>query len=418
MSSDYQKELKELSRDEKSYRKLRELFEKEQKARKTAQTRLDLLEGAIRSDYDSILITELSLEEPGPRIVYVNDGFCEMTGYDRKEVIGKTPRLLQGPKTDRAVLDKLKRRLKEGKSFFGQTVNYRKDGSEFVNQWDIHPLADRQGNITHWVSYQHDITERKRSERVLIDAETEFDDLREASRSTVLDVDVQGNIVMANKAFRELTGYTKDELKKSKAWELFPDKFNDSLKKRFDRDDPSIFEGQQFKGIVRHKSGVPVQVEGRTRVLELADQTLIRATVQNISLRKRIMETLDRRNEDFSRIFDRASEFIYEAYLEDGRPVVTYLSEEFPELTGLAPEKILGEGCLRQYVHEDDYEKVCRFLRNSVSGGSTTCQYRIQNRGGEYIQVIDYCKASGENGGIRLRGAVSLKPEEASAGGS
>lgn len=416
MPSDYTKELKELSRDEESYRKLRELFEEERSARKTAETRLDLLEGAIRNDYDSILITGLKLEEPGPRIVYVNDGFCEMTGYDREEVIGKTPRILQGPKTDRAVLDKLKRRLREGKSFFGQAVNYRKDGSEFVNQWDIHPLTDRQGNITHWVSYQHDITERKRAERVLIDTEAEFDDLREASRSTVLDVDVQGNIVMANKAFRELTGYTKDELKQFKAWELFPDKFNASLKNRFDEGDPSAFEGQRFKGIIHHKSGVPVQIEGHTNVLKLTDQTLIRATLHNISLRKRIMETLDRRNEDFSRIFERASEFTYEAHLEGDRPVITYLSEEFPALTGLMPEKILGEGCLRQYVHEDDFEKVRSFLQHSASGGTSTCEYRIRNSEGEFLRVIDYCKASGDNGGVKLQGAVSLKPEEGTGG--
>jgi PAS domain S-box-containing protein len=89
---------------------------------------------------------------------------------------------LQGPKTDRAVLDILKKRLQEGQSFFGHTVNYRKDGSEFVNQWDIHPLTNEEGEITHWVSYQHDITERKRSEKKVVDAEIEFDRLTEESK--------------------------------------------------------------------------------------------------------------------------------------------------------------------------------------------------------------------------------------------
>ena len=98
---------------------------------------LKLLEYAIRNDYDSILITELDLDRPGPTIVYVNEGFTHMTGYTKEEVIGKTPRILQGPKTDRAILERLKRRLIEGQAFFGHTINYRKDGTEFINQWDI-----------------------------------------------------------------------------------------------------------------------------------------------------------------------------------------------------------------------------------------------------------------------------------------
>lgn len=410
MEPDYEKELKELSRDEASHERLRELYNRLREERDEAQKRLELLERAIRDDYDAILITDLELEEPGPRIVYVNDGFCEMTGYSREEVIGKTPRILQGPKTDEAVLDELRKQLKEGKSFFGQTVNYRKDGSEFVNQWDIHPLTDREGNITHWVSYQHDITERKRSEQVVVDTRVEFDELREASRSTVVDVDLEGNIVMANKSFRDLIGYTKDELKQLRIWELFPDKFRTSLEKRFETGDRQAFDKREFRGVIRHKSGVPVQVEGNTRLMELKDQTLIRASVSNVSLRKRVMETLNRRNRDFSRIFEQASEFTYEAHVDNSTPVITYLSEEFPALTGLNPENILGKGCLKRYVHENDYAKVCRYLREAAKSGGGTCQYRIRDGEGNYIEVIDYCRGSRGEKEHKLQGSVSLKP--------
>lgn len=296
MSSDYAEELKELSGDEESYRRLKELFDEEKQRRRRAEKCLELLEGAIRDDYDAIMITEMELEEPGPRIVYVNDVFCKMTGYSREEVIGETPRILQGPKTDREVLDRLKERLKQGKPFFGQTVNYRKDGSEFVNQWDIHPLTDREGNVTHWVSYQHDISERKEYEQVVIDTKAEFDSLREASRSTVVDMDAKGNIIMANRAFRELTGYTKDELRSSSVWDLFPARYRDSLKSRFERGEEEEFHEREFKGLINRKSGTPVQIEGSTRLMKLKDRTLIRATIRNISFRKRVMDALDSRS--------------------------------------------------------------------------------------------------------------------------
>ena len=110
---------------------------------------------------EAVLITTTELDPPGPEIVYVNDGFCRMTGYTANEVIGRTPRILQGPKTDRAQLDRLRRLLSRGEPFDGRNVvNYRKDGSEYVLEWHIEPLRDEDGNITHWVSGQRDVTER------------------------------------------------------------------------------------------------------------------------------------------------------------------------------------------------------------------------------------------------------------------
>jgi len=68
-----------------------------------------LLIAAVENAQDVFLITEAEpVDEPGPRIVYANKAFEEMTGYTAAEVIGKTPRILQGPKTDRAALDRIR----------------------------------------------------------------------------------------------------------------------------------------------------------------------------------------------------------------------------------------------------------------------------------------------------------------------
>ena len=61
---------------------------------------------------ESVLITEAEpLDKPGPRIEYVNEAFEEMTGYSAEEVLGKMPRVLKGPETDRSVLDSLRETL-------------------------------------------------------------------------------------------------------------------------------------------------------------------------------------------------------------------------------------------------------------------------------------------------------------------
>lgn len=119
-----------------------------------------LLQLAVHDAEDSVLITDAELEPPGPRIVFVNPGFTRLTGYSVKEVLGKTPRILQGPKTDRKVLDRLKHCLKNGKPFSGETINYRKNGEEYYLEWHISPIRNRRGAITHFVSVQRDITER------------------------------------------------------------------------------------------------------------------------------------------------------------------------------------------------------------------------------------------------------------------
>ena len=120
-----------------------------------------LLADAMQHVREAVLITTADLDPPGPAIVYVNEGFCRMTGYAREEVIGKTPRILQGPKTDRSELDRLRRQLSLGEPFDGEIVNYRKDGSEYVIEWYVVPLRNTAGEITHWMSSQRDATGRK-----------------------------------------------------------------------------------------------------------------------------------------------------------------------------------------------------------------------------------------------------------------
>ena len=120
-----------------------------------------LLTDAMWHAREAVLITTAKLDPPGPEIVYVNEGFCWMTGYARAEVIGETPRILQGPKTDRGQLDRLRHQLSLEQPFDGETVNYRKDGSEYVIEWYIVPLRDTAGEITHWMAIQRDVTERK-----------------------------------------------------------------------------------------------------------------------------------------------------------------------------------------------------------------------------------------------------------------
>jgi PAS domain S-box-containing protein len=113
-----------------------------------------LFEVTITHSFDAIMITE---NKPGYPIVFVNQSFTDMTGYERDELIGQSPTILQGPKTDRDVLDRLRRDISEGKIFHGRAVNYRKDGSEFIMEWKIAPVRDEKGEISHYLAIQRSI---------------------------------------------------------------------------------------------------------------------------------------------------------------------------------------------------------------------------------------------------------------------
>ena len=97
--------------------------------RKSAEETLRLLNSAVLQSRESIVITDAELDLPGPRIVFVNPAFTKMTGYSAEEVIGKTPRILQGSRTDQAVTNRLRQDLERGELFEGEAINYRKDGT-------------------------------------------------------------------------------------------------------------------------------------------------------------------------------------------------------------------------------------------------------------------------------------------------
>ncbi len=112
-----------------------------------------LLEASMEESFNSILITEAG---PGYPIIYVNNAFCELTGYGPHEMIGKSPSILQGPETDPEVVSRLGQDLEAGRLFFGKAINYRKDGSTFMMEWKIAPIHNEHDQITHYLAIQRE----------------------------------------------------------------------------------------------------------------------------------------------------------------------------------------------------------------------------------------------------------------------
>ena len=140
--------------------------------RKRAEEELSLRDHAMGVAAEGIVISDPNL--PDNPLIYVNDGFERLTGYSRREVLGRNCRFLQGHGTDPTVLEHIRECIRERRECLVELLNYRRDNTPFWNRLSIAPLRDAKGRLTHFVGVQSDITARKLAEERLAAANTEI----------------------------------------------------------------------------------------------------------------------------------------------------------------------------------------------------------------------------------------------------
>ena len=135
----------------------------------TALEELHLNRRIFRSVTSGISVANASL--PDLPLVYVNPAFEVMTGYSLEDVQGKNCRFLQGPQTDQAEVTKLREAIQDGREVVVILKNFRKDGTAFWNEFSLSPIRSRDGQLTHFVGIQTDVTARVEFEAALRESE-------------------------------------------------------------------------------------------------------------------------------------------------------------------------------------------------------------------------------------------------------
>ena len=218
--------------------------------------RSGLLRSALEQSFNSVLITDAQPGPMGPRIVYANPAFCEMTGYSATELLGQTPRILQGAQTSPEVLQTLRECLQANRFFRGSTVNYLKDGRPYTVEWNISPVKDEAGVTTHYVSVQQDIsavTEARATSQLLAQA-------LDATQDAVMIANAQGEIEFVNHGFELITGYSRVEALGQNPAML---KSGEHTEAFYGRLWAAIQSGQTFRAVFinRHKQGHLIHCE-------------------------------------------------------------------------------------------------------------------------------------------------------------
>jgi PAS domain S-box-containing protein len=132
---------------------------------KEREQQLTLFGRAIDSAAQGITIADA--EQADTPLIYANEGFEQITGYSVQNVLGRNCRFLQGENTEQARVEELREAIEAERPVAVDLLNYRQDGTPFWNRLEIVPVEDDEGNVTHYLGLQRDVTEQKEREQQL-----------------------------------------------------------------------------------------------------------------------------------------------------------------------------------------------------------------------------------------------------------
>lgn len=162
---------------------------------------------ALESAGEGIMITD-----PDATITHVNPAFVAMTGYEKADVVGKSPRLLKSGAHGAGFYRQLWETISSGGVWRGSFVDRKKDASLYDVDSTIAPILESDGSIDGYVAVTRDVTSRKHADRALRDSESRLRTVFEAASDGMLTVDEEGLIESANGAVREMFGRSSGEL--------------------------------------------------------------------------------------------------------------------------------------------------------------------------------------------------------------
>ncbi|WP_145221534.1 PAS domain S-box protein [Planctomycetes bacterium TBK1r] len=180
-------------------------------AMQKAKAQLRLRTRAIDAASNGILIVDAQKDDMP--IAYANQGFGQLTGFDPQDVVGRNCRFLQGPKTDPADIQKIRDAIAKQESCRVTLLNYRRDNTQFYNELVITPIFDADGQLTHYVGVQSDVTDMVEASQSLKQSELEYRSTFENAAIGIAHVGLEGQWLRANEKLSQIFGYGRDELK-------------------------------------------------------------------------------------------------------------------------------------------------------------------------------------------------------------
>ena len=147
------------------------LFLKDESQNEATEAQIRLIATALKSIGEGVIITDNNWDKGDARILYVNDGFSENSGYTEMDVVGKGISLFHGKNTDFSIIEEMILDIREGRTAAGEMVGYKKDGTEFIMAWKVFPVLEAGAEITNYVVIQRDVSQIRHLEQDLFQSQ-------------------------------------------------------------------------------------------------------------------------------------------------------------------------------------------------------------------------------------------------------
>lgn len=125
----------------------------------------DVMLLALENLKEGVTITNPNTEDN--TLIYVNNGYCVMTGYDKIDILGRNCRFLQGKETNQETVKEIRTAINNRENTVQELVNYKKDGTLFWNRLSITHIFDDSKEVFYIIGIQEDITAKKEKESLL-----------------------------------------------------------------------------------------------------------------------------------------------------------------------------------------------------------------------------------------------------------
>ncbi|MBV9772845.1 MAG: PAS domain-containing protein, partial [Gemmatimonadetes bacterium] len=352
-----------------------------------SDSRLRILESVVTTANDAVVVTDPKpLGGTGPRIVYVNEAFTRATGYAPGEVLGKTPRILQGTGTDPDTLRRIRAALERREPVRAEMLDYRKDGTPFWVEISIVPVRDESGALVQWASVQRDTTERRQAEETELrlaretaaraqeeEARREIETILESITDGFFAVDRDWRFTYVNREAERLLQRPREEL----LGRYVRDEFPAATSARFER--------EYRRATAEHTTAQfeeyypPLEAWFDVRAYPTADGLSV--FLRDVTARRRTEERLRESEERYRLLADLIPQYIWTT---DASGYHRYFNRRWYDFTGTRLGETEGDGWLR-FIHPDDRERTIACWRRSLDTGEPySIEYRFRGIDGEY----------------------------------
>lgn len=319
------------------------------------------------------------------RIIWANPAFESISGYQRSEYVGRKSTFLQGPLTNPATVDAIRKAIKNGAVFSGEILNYRKDKTPYWNELTITPVRNAENEITNFIGVVRDISLRKKTETALIESENHYRQLFESNPNPMWVYDLETLAFLAvNAAAVRQYGYSEQEFLTMTILDIRPQEERGRLLKSLEIPKPDVDHPAAW--VHRRKNGEVIHVEITAHRLEFSGRHAELVLAYDITARRKAEVALSESEKRFRAIVERAPLGIAEGEFSGNH--FLNVNQRYAEIVGYSVDE-LKNMTFKELTHPDDLEKDVAEMEKLAAGEIPffAIEKRYIRKGGEVVWV-------------------------------